>query len=91
MLAASPAWQATRAGRAGAIRPFPADLASWDQSDARWILGLEWVAASLHPDRVPGFDLRAEVIAFYRDLYGIDEARIESIILPRLPPLSPGR
>ena len=24
-------------------------------------------------------------------LYGIDEARIESIILPRLPPLSPGR
>lgn len=90
-LAASPAWQATRAGRAGAIRPFPADLVSWDQSDARWILGLEWVAASLHPDRVPGFDLRAEVIAFYRDLYGIDEARIESIILPRLPPLSPGR
>jgi iron complex transport system substrate-binding protein len=83
-LAGSPAWQVTRAGRAGAIQAFPADLASWDQSDARWILGLEWLAATLHPDRFPGFDLRAEVTAFYRELYGLDPAAIESLILPRL-------
>jgi iron complex transport system substrate-binding protein len=90
-LAAAPAWQGTSAGRAGAIRPFPADLVSWDQSDARWILGLEWVAATLHPDRFPGFDLRAEVTAFYRELYGLDAATVESIILPRLASVTTGR
>jgi iron complex transport system substrate-binding protein len=90
-LAESPAWRATRAGAAGRIRPFPADLVSWDQSDARWILGLAWLAADLHPDRFPGFDLRAEVTAFYRDLYGLDPAAIESIILPRLATAAPGR
>jgi iron complex transport system substrate-binding protein len=83
-LAGSPAWQAARAGRAGAIQAFPADLVSWDQSDARWILGLEWLAATLHPDRFPGFDLRAEATAFYRDLYRLEPAVIESQILPRL-------
>ena len=83
-LAGSPAWQATRAGRAGAIRAFPADLVSWDQSDTRWILGLEWLAATLHPERFPGFDLRAEATAFYRELYGVAPATIESLILPRL-------
>jgi iron complex transport system substrate-binding protein len=90
-LAGSPAWQATRAGRTGAIRPFPADLASWDQSDARWILGLEWLAATLHPDRFPGFDSRAEAAAFYRELYGLDASTIESIIFPRLAPATTGR
>lgn len=90
-LSGVPAWQATRAGRAGAIRPFPADLLSWDQSDARWILGLEWLAATIHADRFPGFDLAAEVTAFYRDLYGLDRAAIESLILPRLAPAIPDR
>jgi len=83
-LAASPAWQATRAGKAGAIQGFPADLVSWDQSDARWILGLEWLAVTLHPDRFPGFDLRADVTAFYRELYGLEPAAIDSLILPRI-------
>jgi iron complex transport system substrate-binding protein len=83
-LAGSPAWQATRAGKAGAIQGFPADLVSWDQSDARWILGLEWLAVTLHPDRFPGFDLRAEATAFYREMYALDPETIRSLILPRL-------
>jgi iron complex transport system substrate-binding protein len=83
-LASSPTWKATRAGRAGAIRAFPADLISWDQSDSRWVLGLVWLAATLHPDRFSGFDLVAEVTAFYREMYGLDRSVIESLILPRL-------
>ena len=90
-LAESAVWQATRAGRASAIRAFPADLASWDQSDARWILGLEWLAATLHPDRFPGFDLRAEATAFYREMYALDPETIRSQILPRLAPAATGR
>ena len=90
-LAGSPVWQATRAGRTGAIRAFPADLISWDQSDTRWILGLAWLAATIHPDRFPGFDARAEATAFYRELYGVDAGTIESVILPRLPRATGGR
>jgi iron complex transport system substrate-binding protein len=90
-LAGSPAWQATRAGRAGAIRGFPADLVSWDQSDTRWILGLAWLAATLHPDRFPGYDPRIEAVAFYRELYDVPAATIESVILPRLPRATGGR
>lgn len=90
-LAGSPAWQATRAGRAGAIRAFPADLVSWDQSDTRWILGLAWLAATLHPERFPGYDPRVEATAFYRELYDVDPATIESVILPRLPRFTGGR
>jgi iron complex transport system substrate-binding protein len=90
-LLSSPSWQAIRASRAGTIRPFPADFVSWDQSDARWILGLEWVAAILHPDRFPDFDLRAEVMAFYHELYGLEADTIASIILPRIAVLSAGR
>jgi iron complex transport system substrate-binding protein len=82
--AASPAWQATRAARAGAIRPFPADFVSWDQSDARWILGLQWLAATFHPERFRGFDLNAEVTAFYHEAYGFDPAAVTSLLLPRL-------
>ncbi len=52
-LAAVAAWQATRAGRAGAIRAFPADLVSWDQSDTRWILGLDVARRDPPPGAVP--------------------------------------
>jgi iron complex transport system substrate-binding protein len=90
-LAGSSAWQVTRAGRAGAIRGFPADLVSWDQSDTRWILGLAWLAATLHPERFPGYEARAEATAFYRELYGVEAATIESAILPRLPRAIGGR
>ena len=68
----------------GKVLPFPADFYSWDQPDTRWILGLEWVAAALHPELFQGFDLRREVTSFYRELYGIDEATIEVEILPLL-------
>jgi len=83
-LAQSPAWRSARAGATGAIRAFPADLVSWDQSDTRWILGLAWLAATIHPERFPGFDLRAEATAFYRMAYGLEPAVISSFILPRL-------
>ncbi len=68
----------------GKVLPFPADFYSWDQPDTRWILGLEWVAATLHSELFQRFDLRQEVTSFYRELYGIDEATIEAEILPRL-------
>jgi len=75
---------ATSATLKGIILPFPADFHSWDQPDSRWILGLEWLAVTLHPDVFPAMDMRGEVTAFYSQLYGIDGATIEREILPRV-------
>ncbi len=68
----------------GALHPFPADFHSWDQADSRWILGLQWAAKTLHPGLFADVDLRAEVLSFYGELYGIDRATAEAVVLPRL-------
>jgi len=68
----------------GVIAGFPSDYYSWDQADSRWILGMEWLATQLHPDALPGLDMRSEVSAFYGQLYGVSHAVIDQQIMPRL-------
>lgn len=83
-LKTSPEWQALRAVREGNLAGFPADFYSWDQSDARWILGLSWLAARLHPASFPDFDILQEAKEFFRVLYRVDEPLFESKIRPAL-------
>ncbi len=66
------------------LAAFPADFYSWDQPDTRWILGLQWVARTLHPELFADLDLTKEVSSFYRELYGMDQLVIDAQILPRL-------
>jgi len=75
-------WQALSAVQAGELYAFPGDFLSWDQPDPRWILGLQWLAAVIHPDRFADIDLLSDVRSFYEDLYGIDAAIFETEILP---------
>jgi iron complex transport system substrate-binding protein len=83
-LKADPQWQTLQAVDSGAIYGFPADIFSWDQPDPRWILGVTWLAAKTHPDRFPDLDLEREVITFYSQMYGMDQAAVETSILPNL-------
>ena len=83
-LAQSDIWKALGAAREGRIRPFPADFYSWDQPDPRWILGLQWVAATLHPESFADRSIRDEIRTFYSELYGLDGAVIDAEIMPRL-------
>lgn len=83
-LKTNPEWQALRAVREGNLAGFPADFYSWDQSDARWILGLSWLADRLHPASYPGFDMIREARDFFRELYGVNEQLFESKIRPLL-------
>jgi len=76
---------------AGTIRGFPSDFYSWDQADPRWILGLEWMAVTLHPDLFPDLDMRAEIREFFTLLYDIDEATMGREIFPRLEDTSAAR
>ncbi len=80
-----PNWAALRAVQAGRLDAFPGDLYSWDQPDPRWALGLGWLAARLHPDQFPDYDVTAQARDFYSRLYGLDEAFFNAHILPVLP------
>ena len=77
-------WQGLTAIQERRIYGFPGDFYSWDQPDTRWILGLTWMATRLHPDRFADIDMRAEIDAFYTELYNLDPATIETEILPLL-------
>jgi iron complex transport system substrate-binding protein len=70
-----PAWQLLRAIRQQRVYAVPADGVSWDQPDPRWILGLQWMARKLHPDRFHDRDPQTERTAFYA-WYGLSRADI---------------
>lgn len=72
-LKADPVWRETRAFKAGRVHGFPGDWLSWDQPDARWGLGLLWVAKTVYPQVYGDLDLEAEMARFY-GLYGLDGA-----------------
>jgi len=83
-LKADAAWGALQAVRDEQIHAFCGDFLSWDQPDTHWILGLEWLARRMQPERFADLDLRAEAEAFYGQLYGVDQATFEMRIAPLL-------
>jgi iron complex transport system substrate-binding protein len=80
----NPQWQELRATRRGRVKAFPSDFYSWAQPEARWILGIQWLARDLHPERFGGTEMREEIFSFYHTLYGLEERRTRELILPRL-------
>ncbi len=83
-LVQSPNWEGLQAVDNGLVYGFPADFASWDLIDPRWILGQQWLATILQPERAAEIDLPAQVVNFYQEMYGLTEVQIEESILPRL-------
>lgn len=81
-LKSDPQWQAIRATKEGRLYAFPGDLYSWDQPDARWSLGLSWLATRLHPEQFAEVDIVKQAIDFYQFLYGLDEQFFEQNIRP---------
>ncbi|MCX6561472.1 MAG: ABC transporter substrate-binding protein [Candidatus Aminicenantes bacterium] len=75
-------WAALKAVRVGRLMAFPADIYGWDTPDPRWILGLTWLAARIHPDKFPSYDAGAEMDLFYGTLYGMNHAEVEAKIKP---------
>jgi iron complex transport system substrate-binding protein len=83
-LKSDPQWRALRAVRTGALHAFPSDVYTWDTPDPRWLLGMTWLAKTLHPERFKRLDVAAEVRDFYRTLYGMDEGAITRDILSKV-------
>lgn len=77
-----PQWQSLRAVQENKLFAFPGDLYSWDQPDTRWALGLDWLAANLHPEQFPDFDASQKATEFYQTLYNLDENFVKENIQP---------
>jgi len=83
-LRADPVARNLKAVQSGQVFAFPKDTCSWDQPDTRWILGLQWLASRIHPDRFADLDILQEFTTFYRTLYRLDDAAIEGQLRPLL-------
>jgi iron complex transport system substrate-binding protein len=79
-----PQWRGLRAVRQDALCAFPFDLYGWDTPDPRWLLGMTWMAKTLHPDSFKSLDLDAEVHSFFGTLYGMDESAIDKSIVSKM-------
>lgn len=80
----NPLWEGLKSVENNEIYGIPADYASWDLIDPRWILGLEWLATKIQPLETTSLDIKSEVREFYGDLYMLTEAQIEAEIFPKL-------
>ncbi len=78
---ASGQWKQLEAVKNSAVKSFPADVMNYAQSDSRWILALEWLAADLHPHRFPGFTMEERIQSFYQTLYRISDGTIMDTLL----------
>ena len=81
-LKADPQWSELDAVKNGKLYGFAGDVFSWDQADTRWVLGMTWMAAKLHPDLFSGLDITNEAAGFYETLYGMDNDAFTSKIVP---------
>ena len=68
----------------GKLYGFPKDLYSWDQPDTRWVLGLQWLATVMYPERLKPETLMPAVQEFYQFAYGLDAQAFEASIKPAL-------
>jgi iron complex transport system substrate-binding protein len=83
-LKADPKWQELKAVQNDQIFAFAKDFYSWDQPDSRWILGLQWLATKIQPERTTGIDPRQGINEFYTQMYGLDSATITAEVMPLL-------
>ena len=83
-LLSDPKWLPLAAVKRGNLLAFPSDYLSWDQPDPRWILGLQWLVAKLHPQRVPSAEVEKKVGEFYSFVYALPQKRIQEEILPMI-------
>ncbi len=80
---ADPLWRRLEAVKENRVYAMPADFYSWGQPDPRWILGAEWMAAKLHPERFPGPFIE-RIRLFFREFYGLGDRTFETEIRPVL-------
>ena len=77
-------WSALKAVRSNALYVFPSDIYGWDTPDPRWILGMTWLAARIHPALFKTLDMSEEVYRYFGELYGLDRKAVDTGLRPHL-------
>ncbi len=73
-------WSTLGAVGSGSFHAFPLDYYSWDQPDVRWILGLHWLARTLHPTAFADEPMGDLVYSFFDFAYGMSRDQTDSVI-----------
>jgi iron complex transport system substrate-binding protein len=79
-----PAWQQLTAVKNNEFYVFPSDYYSWDQPDARWALGLQWLATRMLPADFDDLDLRQVVDRFFTFAYGMSADQVDQVVFSML-------
>ncbi|RFU95420.1 ABC transporter substrate-binding protein [Sphaerochaeta halotolerans] len=78
---ASEIWSSLRAVKTKQVKASPYDMMNYIQPVASWILGLQWMASEVYPERFPDLDMREEVASFYLDFYNLtDEDKLGMMV-----------
>lgn len=83
-LASTSALAATQAVKKARVFGFAQDFYSWDQPDARWILGLEWIHRVLWPESHSSDSMLDSTREFFSFMYSMTPEAYSKTILPRL-------
>ncbi len=81
---ADPQWRALSAVQNEELYAFPGDIFGWDTPEARWLLGVNWLATRLHPEVFADLDLETEIYTFFGELYDMERDVIDSAILSQV-------
>ncbi len=68
-------WSSLRAVQDRQVKASPYDMMNYIQPVASWILGLQWMAGEVYPERYPNLDMRDEVTSFYQDFYHLTDEK----------------
>ena len=77
-------WSKLAAVQNGELHAYPMDHFQWNTPEPRWILGFTWLATRIHPELFAGIDLQEEIYAFFGELYGLDRATVDKVIMPKV-------
>ncbi len=83
MLKADAKWGTLKAVQDDQIYAFPQDIFGWDSAEPRWILGMQWLATRIYPDRFADLNMTEELYSFFGEMYGMDKAVVDAGIMPK--------
>ena len=74
-------WSELDAVKNNRVMATPADVMSYMQPVSSWILGAEWMAKDLYPQRFASMHMEEQVRSFYRDMYNItDNEKLDYLV-----------
>jgi len=77
-------WSKLTATQNGELYAYPMDHFQWNTPEPRWILGFTWLATRIYPDLFADVNLQEEVYTFFDELYGLDRATVDKVIMPKV-------